>query len=221
MKDWLKKFFLKWGFYSVLLFCLLLAAAAMFFMWYLQVPPIRVEPDALLGPKLTFLSVIIALLMFQYDHFYRESGALKDRIAKRDFGPGWPAHINWVDQARWYLNAVQQMDPTVQPIPDIIGLRTQLEESERNIQRVEREFRDTLHRLLIGFSLRLGLMFSIGLLTFASVVLDVTSLIRDELRCWTDFYSQATFLTAILMMLFLIVALIAIIHRNFWYFRQQ
>ena len=67
-------------------------------------PPVNVEGLSLLGPKVTLISVMIALGIVRYNHFYTESKDTKATIEKEDFGLFLDEYIKQIKTTRAELN---------------------------------------------------------------------------------------------------------------------
>jgi hypothetical protein len=103
----MRKLIVNWGLWIVLAAAFLLAAAIAFISMHFDGPIFSYRPESLISTKLTFLSIILALGMFQYKYFYDGTKEVDERLDKADFGPGW---LEYVRQAQETQRMVEVED---------------------------------------------------------------------------------------------------------------
>jgi hypothetical protein len=199
----------------------------------------------LIATKLTFLSIILALGMFQYKYFYDETKEVDERIEKGDFGPGWLEYVRQAQetqriveaeatqllQAQKILNGVTKTGNENQQL-DVGSLRASLQErtqkleqvrrtlSEMNskIQSVKAEWEEFSRSILIDFAFRLALIFAIAFLVFASLIFDIVAALWQSALFNSVLYSQSTFLASLVLLFILFCLFLVVVQRQFRYF---
>jgi hypothetical protein len=176
------------GLCIVLAAAFLLAGAIAFISMHFDVPIFSIRPESLIATKLTFLSIILALGMFQYKYFYDETKEVDERPEKGDFGPGWLEYVRQAQepqriveaeatqllQAQKILNGVTKTGNENQQL-DVGSLRASLQERTQKLEQVRRtlsemnskirsvkaEWEEFIRSILIDFAFRLALIFAI------------------------------------------------------------
>lgn len=107
---------INWGLYLGLAIGFILAAGIARLTTYYHLSVIPLPPQSLIAPKLTFLSIIVALGMFQYRYFYDETTHLDERVQRGDYGPGWAEYIRQAEQTRQFLQTEEQQQAQSQQV---------------------------------------------------------------------------------------------------------
>lgn len=213
----MKKFFINWGLYCVVVLAFVLVKGIAFIIEHYQIPVIDLQPELLLAPKVTFLSVILALGMFQYNYFYSESKDEAGRLERGDFGPLWSDYVRQAEQLRQFINT---QTPTSETSQQLGNLGATLNRMDEAISRARAEFINFMKGMLLDFSMRLALILSIGVLVFSSLAIDVLSLIGVSLPLDAPLYSQSTFLTSLVLFFVLILLFLSVVQSQFRWFNR-
>jgi hypothetical protein len=210
----MQTFFIRWGVYCVVGFFLSAAiiATAVLRCFQISLPELG-GGVSLIGPKLTFLSVVIALGIVQYNYFYQETREIRRNIEERDFGPAWRNHVRQIDQLRALL-AMPNVETRVQSA-QLQSLQGSLDRAEAEIRRTTRDYVTWLNRSLVDFAFRLGMVLSIALILYSSLAVDVVLQIWKISTPTLDVYSQVAFIITLGMATFYLFFLVYIIQSNF------
>jgi hypothetical protein len=162
-----------------------------------------------MGPKVTLLSVIIAIGVVQYNYFYSESRELQNRIERRDFGPLWADYVKQTEELRI---ALSKPDAHTRVTPEQFKqLQDGLTRMDEAILNAKNEWVAHFQNSLADFSIRFGFIYSIALLILSSISLDFVSQVWHASWLNPPFYSVIAFSTAIALSLLYLVFIIILV----------
>ncbi len=194
----MKRFIIRYGVYAIILFNVgLTVGVALAIRTYF--PPVGDLANlSLIGPKLTLLSVVIALAIVQYNYFYSESREIEGRIERRDFGPSWANYMRQADEFRETLNNQESRNRmTPEAVETLQGTLRQMDDAISDAPNLWGVY---FENNLADFACRFGMISSIALLIFSSVALDfVFQAWRLPTAVDPIFYSLVIFATALLL----------------------
>jgi hypothetical protein len=212
----MKNLFIRYGAYGIVLSSFVLTAITALIIECYFFPVNDLKNFSLMGPKVTLLSVIIALGIVQYNYFYQECRQLEDRIEKRDFGPSWSTYVQETEKFR---KTLENPDIGARMKPeDIETFKLNLKHMDEAIAKAREEFVGFLDNILADFAFRFGMVFSIALFIFSSLALDFIFQVWGLERLNPGFYSIVTFFVALVLVLIYLIFLVFLIQthiRNF------
>lgn len=212
----MKRFIVRHGVYTiivisaVLTYCLGLVIQR----WFPPLGDLTVLSS--IEPKVTLLSVIIALGIIQYNYFYNECREVEGRLEKKDFGPLWTDYIKRAEDFRLAVNSPSA--PARLTTEQFETLKGALKGMEEAIAKAERFWIDHLHNNLADFSIRFGIIFSIAALILSSVTLDFVYHVWRVSWVNPTFYAAVTFLMSIILIFVYLIILVVLVQnhiRNF------
>ncbi len=113
----IRRWIINWGVIVIPVLALALAGVMAWLGEAYSLPIFRTSLEAMLAIKITFLSIIMALGMFQYRYFYDEATHLEQRAKVADFGPGWAQYAQQASEGKRLLEAEEarhtQMESTL------------------------------------------------------------------------------------------------------------
>lgn len=208
------------------------------------------QAPTLLGPKLTFLSVLTALGLFQYRYFYDEMLDLSKKAQTGDFGPGWMDFIRELRDVRSALaehqrqlaetqQALENHRQTGSPHATVVSTLQQYEEAARTLaereqalrqrheemlrimSQVQNAFAAAMNESLPAFGFRLALIFLVMVLIAISVVVDLLSIHYPNISGgFITIWGQTSFLLGVACFVILIFYFVLIVGQQFSSFGQ-
>lgn len=134
-------------------------------------------PGAYLGAKLSFLSVTLALGMFQYKLFYDQLMEWSERVVEEDFGRGWSDARKKREALDRALLDIQRRRPQeTDAAMEEENLKAELAALNKKFRGAYDNLAKSMNRLLVEYGTRLGMIFTIGFTLLASVLTDVLTL---------------------------------------------
>jgi hypothetical protein len=208
----MKDAFVKYGVYGIVLVNLVLTVLVGLAI-HRYFPPVNDLANlSLMAPKVTLLSVIIALSIVQYSYFYNECREIEERIEKGDYGPLWADYIRTAEESRVTLNSP---DARTRYTPEVLStLQNNLRRMDEAIARARGEWVVHLRAVLAEFTLRFGILGSIALLIFSSLALDFVFQVWNLKGLSPEFYSVITFFMSVILGLIYLIFMIVVIQQH-------
>jgi hypothetical protein len=208
----MKDAFVRHGVYGIVLVNLILTVLVGLAI-HRYLPPVNDLTNlSLMAPKVTLLSVIIALAIVQYSYFYNECREIERRIEKGDYGPLWADYIRTAEESRASLNSP---DARTRYTPEVLNtLQNNLRRMDEAIARARHEWVVHLRAVLAEFTLRFGILGSVALLIFSSLTLDFVFQVWNLKGLSPGFYSVVTFFMSFILGLIFIIFMIIVIQQH-------
>lgn len=252
MKLRVKNLIINWGLLLTPVVGLFLAVLIAWLIERLDLVLTALTAEVPLGAKLTFLSIIIALGMFQYRYFYDETSHLEQRAQRGDYGPGWADYVERTKQMKELLqaqeerlahsqailataqevvtrslsvegvNALRAYEESVNAtVRTLSQIRDAIPRMDKAIQRARTEFREIIRHNLLDFSVRLSLIFAIGILVFVSIAFSVVGLIWPHVASAAFLYSQSAFVASLVLFFVLFSLFLLVVQRQLRYHNRE
>jgi hypothetical protein len=212
LRELMKDALIRHGVYGIVLVNLVLTVLVGLVI-HRYFPPVNdLTSLSLMAPKVTLLSVVIALAIVQYSYFYNECREIEERIEKGDYGPLWADYIRTAEESRTKLNSP---DARTRFTPEVLNaLQINLERMDEAIGRARHEWVVHLRRSLAEFALRFGIIGSIALLIFSSLTLDFVFQVWGLKGLSPEFYSVVTFFMSIILGLIYLIFLVILVQQH-------
>lgn len=207
----MKAALIKHGVYWVILICMVLTAFVAVLIRFCF-PPVNIELLSLLAPKVTLLSVMIALATVQYNYFYTETRATNTTIEREEFGLYSAEELERIGLAKASLT-FGQVHPRLGTLT-IDELKPQVDKVDADVSAARKEWVAYRDKSLAEFAVRFGVLFSIILLIFSSVALDFLFQVWGVKALDPSFTSVVAFTMAIALGLFYITFMLIMVQTH-------
>jgi hypothetical protein len=200
------------GVYLVLCVCMLITVLVALLIRFCF-PPINIPADLdLIAPKVGLLAAMIALTAVQYNYFITEARATNATIEKADFGPLTGEERKKFEAIRSSLST-EQGRSRLQP-DHLAAVLSAVERMDAASVEERRSWTLQANNDLADFAVRFGILFSIILLIFSSVLLDFLHHFWGIQVIDPSFSSLVTFFMAIVLGFFYLVFMLILVQRH-------
>lgn len=170
--------------------CIPLSIGMAWFIHSLGFRTIEASLQQIPGYKFTFVSVLLAVGMFQYNYFYSQAEKLGNAVDDENYGPAWSKYIEDTNDLRRLIEEVAEH----------LGMekaKANLQFRDKQIAKVVDWHHRTLRRVIIDGCVRFILIFAVGLDLLISLVLDIIALLQMPMRFDPAAISQSFLFSAL------------------------